>query len=244
MYAAKALSHMGSQGAGQNFETPDWEHHTPGKQFQRVCRKHQKIKLEEGECIISYDVAALFTSIQLKSALEVIKKKLEQDTELHQRTTMSIQNILDLLEFCLCNTYFLFQGQYYEQNQGAAMGSPVSPVVANLCMEFFEDGPNNSSEPLRWWERFVDDKFVILKQNKRDEFLQHITPVDPAIQFTTEEQRQDGSMPFLDILVTSQEDGTLTTRVYRKPTHTDQYLQWDSHHNLACKYIMINTPHM
>ena len=99
----------------------------------------KKIKLEEGECIISYHVAALFTSIPVKSALEVIKKNLEQDTELHQRTTMSSQNILDLLEFCLCNTYFLFQGQYYEQNQEAVMGSPVSPVVANLYMEFFED---------------------------------------------------------------------------------------------------------
>ena len=89
----------------------------------------KKIKLGEGECIMSYDVAAL--SIPVKPAIEVIRKKLEQDTELHQRTTMSIQNILDLLEFCLCNTYFLFQGQYYEQTQGAAMGSPLSPVLAN-----------------------------------------------------------------------------------------------------------------
>ena len=75
----------------------------------------KKIKLEEGQCIMSYDVATLFTSIPVKPAIEVVKKKLEQDTELHQRTTMSPQNILDLLEFCLCNTYFLFQGQYYEQ---------------------------------------------------------------------------------------------------------------------------------
>ena len=87
----------------------------------------------------------------------------------------------------------------------------------------------------------MDDTFVILKQDKRDEFLQHMNSVDPAIQFTTEEQRQDGSMPFLDILVTPQEDGTLTTTVYRKPTHTDQYLQWDRHLNMACKYSVINT---
>ena len=40
---------------------------------------------------MSYDVAALFTSMPVKSALEVVKKKLEQDTELHQRTTMSTQ---------------------------------------------------------------------------------------------------------------------------------------------------------
>ena len=200
------------------------------------------MKLEEGECIMSYDVAVLFTCIPVKSGMEVIKKKLEQDTELHQRTTMSIQNILDLLEFCLCNTYFLFQGQYYEQTQGAAMGSPVSPVLANLYMEFFEDRALSTAvNPPRQWKRFVDDTFVILKQDKKEEFLQHINSVDPAIQFTTEEQKQDGSMPFLDILVTPQEDGTLTSRVYRKPTHTDQYLQWNSHHNLACKYSVINT---
>ena len=65
--------------------------------------------------------------------------------------------------------------------------------------------------------------------------------MDPSIQFTTEEAKQDGSMLFLDTLVTPQEDGTLTTRVYRKPTHTDLYLQWDNHHNLACKYSLINT---
>ena len=54
-------------------------------------------------------------------------------------------------------------------------------------------------------------------------------------------KKKGGSVPFLDILVTPQEDGTLTSKVYRKPTHTDQYLQWDSHHNLACKYSVINT---
>ena len=89
----------------------------------------KKIKLEEGECIMSYDVAALFTSIPVKSALEVVKKKLEQDTELHQRTTMSTQNIMDLLEFCLCNTYFLFLGNYFEQTQGGSYGFSCEPCA-------------------------------------------------------------------------------------------------------------------
>ena len=74
----------------------------------------KKTKLEEGKCIISYDVSVLFTSIPVASAIEIIRNKLEQDTELHKRTTMSANNILEQLEFCLCNTYFLFQVQFYE----------------------------------------------------------------------------------------------------------------------------------
>ena len=56
-----------------------------------------------------------------------------------------------------------------------------------------------------------------------------------------EEAGPDGSIPFLDLLITPEADGTLTTKVYRKPTHTDLYLQWDSNHNLASKYSVINT---
>ena len=86
-------------------------------------------------------------------------------------------------------------------------------------MGFFEDRALSTAvNPPRWWKRFVDDTFFILKKDKKEEFLQHINSVDPSIQFTTEEQKEDGSMPFLDILVTPQEDGTLTSKVYRKPT--------------------------
>ena len=122
------------------------------------------------------------------------------------------------------------------------MGSPVNPVIANLYMEFSEDRALASTvNPPRWWKRYADDIFVILKQPHREKFLQHINSVDPSMHFTTKEAKQDGSMPFLETLVTPQEDGTLTIRVYRKLTHTDLYLQWNSHHNLACKYSVINT---
>ena len=65
--------------------------------------------------------------------------------------------------------------------------------------------------------------------------------MDTSINFTMEESGPDGSIPFIDIFVTPKVDGTFTTKVYRKPTHTDQYLQWDSNYNLASKYSVINT---
>ena len=51
---------------------------------------------------------------------------------------MAVSDIILPLEFCLKNTYFSFQDQFYEQVEGAAMGSPVSPIVANLYMEYLE----------------------------------------------------------------------------------------------------------
>ena len=48
-------------------------------------------------------------------------------------------------------------------------------------------------------------------------------------------------MPFLDTLVTPQSYGSLATTVYRKPTHTNQYLQWDSHHAISNKYNIISS---
>ena len=96
------------------------------------------IKLEEDQCIMSYDVKALFTSVPIQPAIDVIRKRLEEDKELQKRTNMSIQHIVSLLEFCLRSTYFTFQDRLYEQQEGAAMGSPISPIVANLFMEDFE----------------------------------------------------------------------------------------------------------
>ena len=120
-----------------------------------------------GECLSSYDVTVLFTSIPVDPALGIIKDLLEKDPTLKERTVMSIGDIVLLLEFCLKNTYFSFQGQFYEQVEGAAMGSPVSPIVANLHMEYFEQKALSTAPTLRLWCQYVDDTFVIQKEEKK-----------------------------------------------------------------------------
>ena len=87
----------------------------------------------------------------------------------------------------------------------------------------------------------MDDTFVIYKEANKQGFLQHINSVDPAIRFTVEDNKEDGSIPFLDTIVKPEVDGSLSITVYRKPTHTDQYLQWDSHHHLSAKFSVIQT---
>ena len=210
---------------------------------QDFVEQVKQIKLEPGECLSSYDVSALFTSVPIDPALNTIKDLLEKDTTLKERTVMEVGDIILLLEFCLKNTYFSFQGQFYEQVEGAAMGSPVSPIVANLYMEYLEQKAlSTAPHPTpRFWCRYVDDTFVIHREVNKQGFLQHINSVDPAIWFTVEDNKQDGSIPFLDTIVKPEVDGSLSISVYRKPTHTDQYLQWDSHHHLSAKFSVIQT---
>ena len=110
-------------------------HHITSTQY--FVEQARQIKLEPGECLSSYDLSALFTSVPIDPALNIIKDLLDKDTTLKERTVMEVGDIILLLEICLKNT-FSFQGQFYEQVEGAAMGSPVSPIVANLYMEYLE----------------------------------------------------------------------------------------------------------
>ena len=202
----------------------------------------KEVKLKKEESMVSYDVTALFTSVPIPPVLKIIEEKLTNDKDLPQRTSMNTRHIIRLLEFCLRSTYFVFQGQHYEQVEGAAMGSPLSPIIANIYMEHFETRAlETAPHPPTLWKRFVDDTFVILDTTHKEEFFQHINGIEKKIQFTAENTRADGSLPFLDTLVTAKEDASLSTSIYRKPTHTNQYLQWDSHHSIANKYSVINS---
>ena len=87
----------------------------------------------------------------------------------------------------------------------------------------------------------MDGTFIIIKKSHKNSLLEHLNSIDNNIKLTCEESKEDGSIPFLDILIIPEKEGRLTTTVYRKPTHTDLYLQWDSHHNTPSKYSVIGT---
>ena len=86
----------------------------------------------------------------------------------------------------------------------------------------------------RIWKRYVDDTFTILDRGNVDSLLQHLNNQQPSICFTMETEN-DYKLAFLDTAVSREPDGRLTTSVYRKPTHTDQYLVYDSHHPQSVK---------
>ncbi|KAK3708849.1 hypothetical protein QZH41_016280 [Actinostola sp. cb2023] len=92
----------------------------------------------------------------------------------------------------------------------------------------------------KWWFRYVDDSHVGITRTHVDEFHAHLNSVNPNIQFTVEIEK-DGSLAFLDTKTTRQSDGSISVAVYRKPTHTDRYLDFNSHHHSGHKRAVAKT---
>ena len=77
--------------------------------------------------------------------------------------------------------------KFYEQLQGVARGSPASPVIANIYMEYFESLAIPSSPTLiKWWLRYVDDVHSATRKDQVNQLQEHLNSIDPHIQFTTE----------------------------------------------------------
>ena len=92
------------------------------------------------------------------------------------------------------------------------------------------------------WRRFVDDVLEIIQKNSTQKLTEHLNSIDPTgnIKFTQEEEDQ-GKIPFLDTLIVRKSDGSLKLLVYRKNTHTDQYLNFQSQQPLHQKLGVIRT---
>ena len=188
----------------------------------------------DNEIMVSFDVESLFTNVPIDAAVQAALQKLENDPNLADRTMLTPAQIADLLTFVLRSTYFQYNGPIYEQKDGAAMGSPVSAVIYLYMESFEEQAITTSSHEPRIWKRYVDDTFTILDRENVDDFLQYLNNHQPSIRFTMETEK-DNKLAFLDTAVLREPDGRLTTSVYRKPTHTDQYLAYDSHHPQSVK---------
>ncbi|XP_048524257.1 integrator complex subunit 3 homolog [Dendroctonus ponderosae] len=123
---------------------------------------------------LSFDVVSLFTKGPMEESIELVAELFEESTT-------------NLFKASLKGSYFLWNGDYYEQQEVVAMGSPLSPVVENLFMEKFEETALSTAPPKPTiWYRYVDDTFVLWRHARKnlDIFLDHLTKQHPDIQFT------------------------------------------------------------
>ncbi|OXA39128.1 hypothetical protein Fcan01_26135 [Folsomia candida] len=200
----------------------------------------KKKKSRFGDKKVSFDVTSLFTMVPIPETLDYIKERLESYPDLEKWTSLPIDDIMSLLKLCTSSSYFQFQNNYYKQNDGTAMGSPLSPVIAEFFLQKLELTKIKNNRSIYFWKRYVDDVFCIARSRNQDKILQDINSFHPSIQFTVEEEI-NGRLPFLDIVIYSKNDSSLGHFIHRKPTQTCQYLNFRSFHPRAHKIGVIDT---
>ena len=135
---------------------------------KQLAEEMTSVFVEEDYIFNSHDVVSLFTNTPIEKCLEIIKDRLENDNTLNNRTKLTADDIIELLQFVLTTTYFSFRGSIFRQIFGAAMGSPVSPIVANLFMEWLEQEAI-ATAPMdcmpQFWRRYVDDVLEIIHKD-------------------------------------------------------------------------------
>ena len=130
------------------------------------------------------------------------------------------------VEFATKKSHFIFDGQYNDQIDGVAMGSPLGPILANIFMCDSEENwiINSPSFHPTLSDRYVDDTFSMFEsKDTAKEFLKYLNGRHNTIEFEQAEE-----IPFLDILVKRCPNNTFVTSVYRNKTFTGLYTKWDS----------------
>ena len=135
----------------------------------------------------------------------------------------------------------LFEGEYYKQIDGVAMGSPLGPTFANIFLCFYEQIWLENC-PVEFksvvYGRFVDDTFLLFRSYELiEKFRAYLNCQYPNIKFTSEIE-ENNCMSFLDIKII-RELNSFSTSVYRKPTFSGVFTNFDSFIPLSYKTGLI-----
>ena len=156
------------------------------KDSKDLVKVFGELKLEDDEILMSHDVVGLFTNVSIDLALDIIKDKLEKDTKLKDRTNLTVTDVIELLDLVLRTTYFSYNGKIYRQKFGVAMGGPISPIVANIVMDYMFRKFVNTIPPEikpRVIKKFVDDSLSAAKRSAVQQLTDHINQLDPHWKF-------------------------------------------------------------
>jgi hypothetical protein len=184
------------------------------KDTTHFLQKLEALDLPKDFILLTIDVSSLYTNIPIDEGIRSVAEALS-DIPL----SPPLVTLLSFLSLVLNRNEFEFDGKFYKQVKGCAMGTPCAPNFANIFMDYIEtmllrDAPGPI--PYVWW-RFIDDIFAIWTHSRQelDEFLVHINSAHPSIKFTSE--ISESEVHFLDVTISKTDTG-ISTAVYTKPT--------------------------
>ena len=189
--------------------------------------------------MVSFNVTSLFTNIPLHETIDLAVDLLFDN---HNIKMTKVQ-MKKLFMFATAQTHFLYNGEYYDQIDGVAMGSPLGPVLANIFMGHHEKLwlEQYAGQGLLFYRRYVDDIFCLFEHKEQvQEFLEYINNQHPNIKFTCEEE-ENNKLPFLDVSISKTEGRNFDTTTYKKSTYTGLLTNFTSFTSIQYKVGLIKT---
>ena len=178
------------------------------KNSSEIAATLKTITLDKNDVLVSYDATALYPSVPLNECIELIVEKLRNDSSLSQRTKLTPDDILQLLNLCLKTSQFIYNDTIYSAQDSGPIGLSLMVTVADIWMSHTLDEAckiareKNVRQP-KLLKKYVDDILAIFRRNPSnglsvvEDFLSCLNSVHERVQFTIEYEK-DESIPFLD----------------------------------------------
>ena len=192
-----------------------------------------KLEIHENHCLITFDIKDLYVNIPVSETLNIVKTKLLQNND-----TQIAQQILTLLKEVLSQNYFTFQQRIYQPEQGIAMGSSISGIIAEIFLQHFEDKNIKhllDTKILAFYTRYIGDILVIYDMTRVSSHTinTYINNIHSNIKLNPIYE-QHRSTDFLDLTITCKHK-RLEMDIYRKLTYRDTTINFLSNHPIEQK---------
>lgn len=147
--------------------------------------------------LASLDVVSLFTNVPSDLVIESIERRWN---DISAGTAIPKEEFIVSINFVLDSTYFGYNGRIYKQIFGTPMGSPLSPIIADIVLQDIEERALNTlSYPLPFYFRYVDDIVLAAPADQFNLILSTFNSFHNRMQFTIE--IGGNSINFLDTTI-------------------------------------------
>ena len=211
---------------------------TPISHINNSFELKEKIKdiiIDDDHILISLDVSSLFTNIPSKLVLESLDKRC---LLIHQNCKIPFKEIANCSKFLFENTLFSFNGNVYQQIEGTPMGSPISPLFADIVMDNLEVyclhklKINHNCSPLFYY-RYVDDTILCVHKKHVDLIINTFNSYSSNLQFTFELEHNK-RINFLDMTLIRHQNCIITDS-FQKPSSSGRMINYLSNHPIQHK---------
>jgi hypothetical protein len=183
--------------------------------------------------LITTDAVSMYTNIETKHALTVIKTFVHNHPQ--HASTSERYAVVEALELLMTNNVVQFGDTYWKQINGTAMGVSPSCVYATLYFAAFEDNLVKEYPEIIFYRRYIDDVFIIWvpRHNPEMDLIQYNNfrqALNSFGKLRWEFSTRSNTANFLDLTITLNSDGKISTKIFEKPENLYLYLPATSSH--------------